>query len=249
LVHGYKRNGNDSFVQPIRDYYVVIAPTQMIYYNGSQFPSLTDNFLVGSFNRGHIYGLKLYENLTKILETEIFFPFSKHDSVIALAQSKTGQIYFGGYEIRKLKALDLPTKRQISYPISLNVFGPVSIKKLDYNPDNMSISIEVGAIQQNNSQSRIVINIPKSLLSGIYSVVTNQKTAIIKSEADSILGYKIENSRGGFPYTTVDVRLNPNMESKISILGAKPLNPYGFESSNNGTPRTFHNMESNSPNS
>jgi glucose/arabinose dehydrogenase len=227
IEQGFKFGANASFVSPIRDYYAVIAPTQAIYYDGKIFPSLNGSFLIGSFNRGHIYAIKLSENNTRISETEIFFPFAKHDSVIALAESPTGQIYFGGYEIHKLKLLDQLSRRQISFPISVTLSDDMTIKGTSYSSKNQTMIFNFGSSGQKSTVHQAMISIPKSLLSGIYAVNEIPSPNGPVSEKN-ILDYKINNARGGSPVTTIHIDFKSNATVSTSVVGTKPLNPYSF---------------------
>jgi glucose/arabinose dehydrogenase len=111
---------NSSYgIKPLRSYRSVIGPTQAIFYTGDKIPELKNKFLFGSIN-GKIYSLDIANDKKQIIEERIElrnFPF---EGAIGLAQSPSGDLYYGGYSIYKLDALDISNKVQSVFPIHIN---------------------------------------------------------------------------------------------------------------------------------
>jgi hypothetical protein len=102
---------NTSSVKLIRTYWLTVAPTQAIFYYGDKFELLKNKFLFGSYNQGSIYTLGL--NSTHFVSDEIVINFPEIvENIIFIAQSPSGDIYFGGYNIYKLTSIETEDKEQ-----------------------------------------------------------------------------------------------------------------------------------------
>lgn len=101
-------------IKPLRSYRSVIGPTGAIYYDGEKIPELKNKFLFGTVT-GNIFGLKIDNDSKEIREDRILLKV--YEDVIALAQSPSGQIYYGGFGIYELKTVDVSSKRKVLFSI------------------------------------------------------------------------------------------------------------------------------------
>ena len=98
---------NSSMVKPIMTFKYEIAPTEAVFYNADAYPALKGMFLVGSYNRGELFALKLDDDGKHVREAvEIKLPANLLvDPITSIAVSPTGQIYLGGHSIYKIGTL------------------------------------------------------------------------------------------------------------------------------------------------
>ena len=163
---------------PLRSYWDTIAPTQMIYYHGDKIPLLKDKFLLGTY-QGDIYALSFDRNKREIVE-EIKIDLENYPfkPIIGISQSPNDDIYFGAYNIWKLDAIDLLTKKQYLFPIEINASSILKISAVQFiqSENKMLIDIQndpqVTNLENNlKSASTLVVNIPKSLLDDVVTIV------------------------------------------------------------------------------
>jgi glucose/arabinose dehydrogenase len=139
-------------IKPLRSYKSVIAPTQAIFYDGDMIPELKNKFLFGSLN-GAIYSLDIANSSQKqITEERIHMRHFPFEGVVGLAQSPSGDIYFGDYSIYKLESINPDSKRQTQFPIQIN-------SSLDAN--SVSIQSSANYYQGGSSKTNITLNINK----------------------------------------------------------------------------------------
>ena len=132
---------NSSSVKPIRTYWVTVAPTQAIFYYGDKFELLKNKFLFGSYNQGSIYVLGL--NSTHYVSDEMVINFPEIvENTISIAQSPSGDIYFGGYKIYKLTSIQTENKEQNMYLIDLTTHS-ARIEDLSFNSTSSTLAISV----------------------------------------------------------------------------------------------------------
>jgi glucose/arabinose dehydrogenase len=215
-------------IKPLRSYQRVIAPTQMIYYDGDKIPQLKGKFLFGTVN-GNIFALTL-DKLTHrvIMEEEIHLNHKPFAPVVSIAQSPDGDIYYGGFKINKLKSIDITNKQQILFSVEAKSSDPVDIKNFQINPDKKGIAIEAHISNKTNFfHPFLTIKIPKQLFYGIsklYTIDTNNKNLGDKQEKIyerkqqfPKIHFTIDNSN--LNYTTLDLDfLGPVGDRMISIV-------------------------------
>jgi hypothetical protein len=134
---------NDSAIKPLRSYWKTIAPTQAIFYQGDKFAELDGKFVVGSYNNGRLYAFKVNSEgqaMTLKEELKVDFPIALTSNIIALAESPSGDIYYGGYYIYKLNSLDSESRKP--------AFAPVTASLLRQN-----LTTEVSLTTNNNSDT------------------------------------------------------------------------------------------------
>jgi hypothetical protein len=121
-------------ITPLRSYWKTIAPTQAIYYTGDKYPELKGKYIVGSYNNGRLYVFDLDSNSTidsngiPRLMREIKLDFAGNDlsPAIALAQSPSGDIYYGGYYMYKLQSIDFGSKKPFMAPVDVQLLSSSS---------------------------------------------------------------------------------------------------------------------------
>jgi glucose/arabinose dehydrogenase len=167
---------NRSSVLPIRTYWNTLGLAQAIFYTGDKFPLLKNKFLYTAYNTPNLYALELNEQ--KQADKEWVVILNDTDTVvgptIALAMAPSGDLYFGGYRIFKLKSLDLEQPRQISYMVRAEASKGLIIKDIQVYPKDKTMVVKV--LNNNSSDSFLILRIPKQLLQGI-SQITMQSTS------------------------------------------------------------------------
>jgi glucose/arabinose dehydrogenase len=164
---------NSSSVKPIRAYWVTVAPTQAIFYYGDKFELLKNKFLFGSYNQGSIYVLGL--NSTHYVSDEMVINFPEIvENAISMAQSPSGDIYFGGYNIYKLTSIETEDKEQNMYFIDLTTHG-ARIEGLSFNSTSstLALSVKTDGNYLSSSAPTIQVSIPKRLQSGNFEVTSS----------------------------------------------------------------------------
>jgi glucose/arabinose dehydrogenase len=202
-------------VLPLRSYWRTPAPTQTIYYEGAKFPELKGRFLFGAFD-GNIYALKLEDK--RIIEDEkIALRMYPYSSVIALAQSPAGDIYFAGDAIYKLKAINSSNKEQVLFPVEISSPSRFNIIKLQAFTNQSRMLMDFGTSNESklpsSSSSPLVlsIKIPKKILDNVSSV-TN-----ISNEKREALHFTIDKSYPSF--TTLKIQYSAGPIYHLEIIG------------------------------
>jgi glucose/arabinose dehydrogenase len=206
---------------PIRTYFKTIAPTQAIFYVGDKYPELTGNFIFGSYNKLALHALRIgtpnelndtkkgVNDLTIYLTQENVQSGARstskalsirlpQDNIAAVAQSPNGEIYFGGYNIYKLGSVG-PSRDQTVFPVKTDLPSGVYIDKMELFPVDKTIYLHMGnvSVTGNHGFSTISLDIPRNLLSGIYSVSMNGSSIggqKIGGEVSPAIKFKIEPS-------------------------------------------------------
>jgi glucose/arabinose dehydrogenase len=169
---------NSSSVKPIMTYWLTVAPTQAIFYYGDKFEPLKNRFLFGSYNQGSIYVLGL--NSTHYVSDEMIIIFPEIvENIISVAQSPSGDIYFGGYKIYKLTSIETEEKEQNMYLIDLTTHS-ARIEDLSFNSTSSTLALSVKADGNDLSSAAptIQVSIPKSLQSGSFQVSSSGNDSV-----------------------------------------------------------------------
>ena len=205
---------NSGNLKPIRDYYQTTAPAQALYYDGNKFPSLKGKYLIAMYNTGGLHAIAL--NTTGKIQEEMTIKFpSIYDNMIAIAQSPTGDIYFGADNIYKLESVDKNTPfTQIKW-IDTTLNGAV-LGNMHFDPIYKTLFMDVTT---SSNDPFISVKLPKSLLAGIFDVKSSlNQTA---DQGTLVKQFKISQqsrtAHGGD--TTILMELNPNSKGQISVLG------------------------------
>ena len=116
------------FLPPIRAYERVIAPAQAIFYDASKFPDLRGKFVIASYNDGNLRAMKVYQNQT-INELVISVTHDILDNIAAIAQSPSGDIYYGGYSIYKLESVKSELHPTM-FPVQIDMTPGINITEM-----------------------------------------------------------------------------------------------------------------------
>jgi glucose/arabinose dehydrogenase len=159
---------NDSTIKPLRSYWKTIAPTQAIFYQGDKFQEIDGKFVVGSYNNGRLYAFKVNNtDQTPSLEEElkIEFPSSLMSNIIAVAESPSGDIYYGGYYIYKLKSLDNESRKGALAPITVDLSQPdvTGMASLPANVTDADTRYDIAGITFDPANTMVTIDIEKQL--------------------------------------------------------------------------------------
>ena len=229
-------------IKPIRSYWNTIAPTQGIYYNGTEFPYLRNSFLFGTYT-GNIYSLSL-DNNTKNIESESHlllrnYPF---EPVISMAESPNGDIYFGGFHIYQLTSLDLSDRIQDFFPVRVEMPSYLKVQQLQANPEGnfafldittsdnsqnenstradnatvtLSESTDLSSILSSGTNASLLnVTIPISLLSEVEDVTMPE------SRGDSVGNFFVaEEDWNNTISRTISIPVSPGLNGRITIHG------------------------------
>jgi len=215
---------NNSSIQPVRSYWNTVTPTQTIYYDGDKFPHLKNTFLVGTFI-GNIYALTM-DTRSKhlLLEEKLALRHYPIEPAIAIAQSPSGDIYYGSYHIYKLRSIDLKSKIQDLFPLEIKPSPNLAIKNLQASGSS-DIVIDIHPIintrkSSMSTLSSIQISIPSALIPRISSV-----TNTVTNEADqqSITPIDFNTTNSSSTYSTIKIRLPSTLnDSQLLISSISP---------------------------
>jgi glucose/arabinose dehydrogenase len=105
---------DSRFINPIKVYQSVIAPTQAFFYTGPMFKSYKNWMIFGSYNKRDIHALNIVDSTTskekeinskRVAEDKIIY--RGNEQISGVAQSPDGGIYvIGTKTIKKLTSLD-----------------------------------------------------------------------------------------------------------------------------------------------
>jgi glucose/arabinose dehydrogenase/plastocyanin len=233
---------NNSSIKPLISYWQTIVPTQAIYYDGDRIPQLKNKFLVATFD-GNIYALTLDERGKHVTEQEKVatrhFPF---EPIIFITQSPSGDIYYGGYHIYKLKSVYANSKIQDLFPIEImpSFKGIVKDMQASYNGSSLTVSVYARANTNNkersfsSSLSSLQLSIPRAIINHISSVTIH----IIRNPPEQPSVFPVnfilnENSSLNNNAITIPFKSGIN-NSQVIIKGVSSTNDiYKIEVNNN----------------
>lgn len=217
----YTVNSNASdFLPPIRAYERVIAPAQAIYYDASKFPDLRGKFVIASYNDGNLRAMKVYQNQT-INELVISVTHDILDNIAAVAQSPSGDIYYGGYSIYKLESIKSELHPTM-IPVQIDMTPGINITEMKAHPGEKAITINLTTIKAVD----LFMKVPKYFIDGKASVSVmgaeraNQENNITRGP---LLSYQLEPDLAS-EETMVSVKLAGPLESiQLSINGTRDM--------------------------
>jgi glucose/arabinose dehydrogenase/plastocyanin len=236
-------NLNNSATKPLISYWQTITPTQAIYYTGDKIPQLKDKFLVGSYN-GDIYALTFdTHNKQIVMQQHIALKHYPFEPVTFIAQSQSGDIYYGSYHIYKLTSVDVSSEKQDLFPIGIRSSSNVDIKGIQIsNTQGRQVAdIQIDNNNKFSSSPRFIqVSMPKAIIPDVSSVAG---TSITKDEQPSIEAVDFAiNSNSSSPTSAVNINLKPGIDyPQFSIKGAPEINATKAESKNTSTGRYLQN--------
>ena len=186
-----------NFIQPLREYDRVIAPAQAIFYTGIKYPELNNMFIMASYNDGNLHAIRVNETRGQIFVDDLIIDFEHvtPDNIISVAQSLSGDIYYGGYDIYKVQSLSASAK-QLAFPVRTNLSRGIDLKEMTIFKENNTLKIQASNNGSSASSSKGVIqlNIPMNLIKGLNSVSaapTNESYPVEQNIVNSLITYQI----------------------------------------------------------
>lgn len=133
-----------KFVSPVREYDRTIAPAQAIFYTGDKFPEIKNSFIIVSYNDGNIHSVRITEkgNQTFVDDLVIDFKHDFPDNIVSVAQSPSGDLYYGGYNIYKVQKIFLDTQQRV-FPVSTNLTEGINIDNMHLSAPDKSLLLHV----------------------------------------------------------------------------------------------------------
>jgi glucose/arabinose dehydrogenase len=209
-------SNSSSSIVPVVTYSPVIVPTQAIYYDGNKIKQFTNSYLFGSFN-GRIYSLNIDTNSAELTERKIELELFPFEGITSIAQSPTGDIYFGGYSIFRLKSTSIEPTQQVLFPfevISSNNIKP-DIMNLYANKTGATLDLSFDYSNRHTTTGQadesITIMVPGTLFASV-------KSAVLSIAPDKEVEPDIEiNKASNSDYLTIVIPLQGLRPSKLSI--------------------------------
>lgn len=215
---------NNTSIKPIRSYWQTSNPTQAIYYDDDVYPELKDRFVFGTY-RGDLYAFQVDKAKGNLVE-ELRIKTAIYPSleVVAVAVSPTGELYFGAYDIMKLKSIDESSKVAVAHTVSVNSTGNVQVPAIEYNQYAKTISINFMA---DGSTAQLSAKIPDLMMAdgagnssaGKIKNVTLQYSGD-NGSAQQLPPHDIKTSHAANS-TVVQVQINPSTppaDAKLRLL-------------------------------
>src|SRR5215469_16464796 len=167
---------NNSAIKPLISYWQVPTPTEAIYYVGDKIPQLKNKFLFGTYT-GHIYALTL-ANTPKtqvgdkevVLQENILLKNNPFEPVVFIAQSPSGDIYYGSYHIYKLKSVDIKRENQDLFVVEIKSSTNVNIKDFQISKILVEEVAEIQTFGNNSKAGFVQVSIPRAIIKDISSV-------------------------------------------------------------------------------
>ncbi len=183
------------FTPPLIAYDRVIAPAQAIFYTGNKYPELRDSFIFVSYNDGTLHSVRINEkknNQTYVDDLVIDFKHDLPDNTASVAQSPSGDLYLGRYNIYKVESIS-PLGKQKFLPIGINLTRGVDIKDIQLVVPEKSLQLHVGYNQSSSGESKgsISLMIPSNLLNHINSVSAEDESIVDSGIDRSLVSFKI----------------------------------------------------------
>jgi glucose/arabinose dehydrogenase len=209
-------SNSSSSIVPVVTYSPVIVPTQAMYYEGNKIKHFTNSFLFGSFN-GRIYSLNIDTNSAKLTEQKIELELSPFEGITSIAQSPTGDIYFGGYSIFRLKSASIQPTLQVLFPFEVTSSNDMKANSLNLYVNKTGATLDLSFDYSNRhtttslANESITIRVPDNLFASVNSAVLS--IAPDKEVEPDIEINKVSNS----DYLTVVIPLQGLRPSKLSI--------------------------------
>ena len=153
-----------------------------------------------------------------IIEDDVIrFNQYPYAAILALAQSRDGNVYYGAYDIYRLQSINSDYKRQILFPIQINTTNKVYVKDLQINQDEkkrtMTIDLAYNRTSDGPYSQVITLKVPKAFLDGIYNITNteNNITEVVNSSIDTTLP----------TYSIIMIKLTSETHSQLAIVGTK----------------------------
>jgi glucose/arabinose dehydrogenase len=214
---------NRSAIEPVRTYYKIITPTQMVFYDDNRFRTLKGMFLVVSHSEGSIYALSINETGSLVKEVAINLP-ELRGHIISIAKAPDGEIYIAGENMYKLISIDSDTAA-LTYFIDLINNNNIQINDLSLNISSKVLSIDFtnnNEANSNESSPSLKVIVPKALLGYIYDVTSYNYNKTSNPTNNSVENFTFKETRRvtNVGDTIIDIELKDNVTTdKILIKG------------------------------
>jgi hypothetical protein len=176
--------------------------------------------VIASYNDGNLRAIKVYQNQT-ISELVISVTHDILDNIAAIAQSPSGDMYYGGYRIYKLESVKSEIHPTM-FPVQIDLSPMINITGFKVLPGDRAITLNLTTIGKGD----LFMKVPKYFIDGkaIVSVLgterSNQGYNIAK---ESLLSYHLEPDLAS-KETMVTIKLAASTKSiQISINGTKDM--------------------------
>jgi hypothetical protein len=212
-----------KFIEPLRAYDRVIAPAQAIFYSGSRYPQLNDRFVVASYNDGNLHAVQIREinSTTFVDDLAIEIEHEMPDHIISVAESPNGDIYYGGYNIYKLKSLSSASSRTV-FPVIIKLRPGVNIKEM-YVPigsHNILAHISSNVSSSHPGNGTVQMEIPTELVGRLHSVSASpwKETGAVNNQTMPLITYKIYNDEKN-DTNSIFINLGKAADLDLSVNG------------------------------
>ncbi len=224
---------SSNYTRPLRSYYNSYCLTQMIYYDGDKISRFKDKFLVAALSGSNtIYALEVDRiNKEIVREEALFLDNFLNNEVVALAQSPSGDIYYGAYAISKLdpSITNNSNRTQFLFPIKIE-YSPhiIGIDRLFFDNSKKEIKVDIDSVIDNvnyidryhvtkftvahNSTLKIII--PKGLLNEIKSVTAAEIKTNGQNGAYQNLSYTVN---GPIPSDYSELEVSPPRTGNFTL--------------------------------
>lgn len=209
---------NNSAIKPLISYWQVPTPTQIIYYVGDKIPQLKNKFLFGTYV-GDIYALTLdMHSKQVVLQQHIVLKHYPFEPVVFIAQSPSGDIYYGSYHIYKLTSVDVKKENQDLFPVEIKSSSNVNIK--DFQMSKI-LGEQVADIQTSGNNSKggfVQVSMPRAIIKDISSVAGTITNSQGEKTPTTPVKFTI-NDNSSSPDNAVTINLGSGIYPQLSIKG------------------------------
>jgi plastocyanin len=217
---------NNSAIKPLISYWQTITPTQAIYYTGDKIPQLKDKFLIGTYN-GDIYALTFdthYKQL--VMQQHIVLKHYPFEPVTFIAQSTSGDIYYGSYHIYKLTSVNVNGEKQDLFPLGIRSSPNVDVKGIEVPGPQSEQLIDIQTLNNNSKvhspSSFVQLSIPRKIISDVSSVTATPSGG--EQPSTQAVNFVI-SSNSSSSDNIINIILKPWKDySQLSIKGSSPRN-------------------------
>ncbi len=232
---------NNSAIKPLISYWESITPTQAIYYTGDKIPQFKNKFLFGTFN-GDIYALTLdLHDKRVVLQEHTALKHYPFEPVVFIAQTPSGDIYYGNYNIYKLTSVDVKSGKQDLFPVEIKSSSNVGIKDIQISNIQGGRVANIQTFDNNSKFSSspgfIQVSMPSAIIPDISSV---SGTSINKDEQPSTktVDFRLNSNSSSSANAVINISLGSGIHyHQLSIIGLIPgINVTNTQSANS----TYH---------
>jgi hypothetical protein len=207
---------------PLRSYRITYAPTQAIYYTGDKFPELKGKYIFGTFT-GDIFALSIDKNTNQIVEElRIDLRADYFTPIIGIAQSPSGDIYFGSYEIFKLESSGYQSRQESMFPLTVSLPSGVKVKNISVNTETFSLTMDIVNGNGTLKSYDVGIRAPRLVIDGVFQVLSENG-----SELQHQVIPRMGTSGAQYNDLVVNYVASESPDSRIEVSGAYVVPEFG----------------------